>query len=131
MSVQNPIAQFVNVINNAQRVNKKSIKLQYSKIKLDLCKILKEEGYIESFNVIKDGKKSYLAVFLKYFNGEAAIKMFKVVSKPSCRIYSAVKDIEPVMNGLGVMILTTPRGVMTLSNALKEGVGGELLCEIF
>jgi small subunit ribosomal protein S8 len=102
-----------------------------SKLKIEIARILKEEGYIANFKLAEEGKKKVLKVFLRYdTDGESVITTIDRVSKPGRRVYIASTDIPKVLGGLGINILTTPRGVMTGKSARKAGVGGELLCNV-
>ncbi len=102
-----------------------------SKLKTEIARILKEEGYISNFKVAEEGKKKVLKVFLRYGpNGKSVISTLERVSKPGRRIYVPARSIPKVLGGLGIGILTTPRGVMTGKNARKAGVGGEVLCNV-
>lgn len=131
MSIQDPIAQLITVVNNAQKAHKRTVTVRHSGIKESICDILQQEGYITSYaHNQKDGKR-FLTVGLKYVDGQPAIKMFKRVSKSSCRKYSGVSEFMPVMNGLGTLIVSTSRGVCTSQKATDMNVGGELLCRVF
>jgi small subunit ribosomal protein S8 len=102
-----------------------------SKLKVEVARILKEEGYISNFKVAEEGKKKVLKVFLRYgADGESVISTVDRVSKPGRRVYVGAREIPKVLGGLGITIITTPRGVMTGKSARKAGVGGELLCSV-
>lgn len=127
MSMHDPISDMLTRIRNAQRANKAAVAMPSSKLKCAIAKVLKEEGYIEDFAVSADAKP-VLEIQLKYYAGRPVIEQIKRVSRPGLRIYKASSEIPSVMNGLGVAIVSTSKGVMTDRKARYEGVGGELLC---
>ncbi|MDO4696566.1 MAG: 30S ribosomal protein S8 [Neisseria sp.] len=127
MSMHDPISDMLTRIRNAQRANKAAVAMPSSKLKCAIAKVLKEEGYIEDFAVSADAKP-VLEVQLKYYAGRPVIEQIKRVSRPGLRIYKGSNDIPSVMNGLGVAIVSTSKGVMTDRKARAAGVGGELLC---
>jgi len=130
MSMSDPIADMLTRIRNAQMVQKPSVSLPASKVKVAIAQVLKDEGYIDGFKVSTDGGKSELEIALKYYAGRAVIERIERVSSPGLRVYKGRDGIPQVMNGLGVAIVTTPRGVMTDRKARAEGVGGEVLCYV-
>jgi small subunit ribosomal protein S8 len=123
-----PIADMLTRIRNAQASEKASVAIPCSKIKVAIAQVLKEEGYIDDFKVSPEGPKSTLEIGLKYYAGQPVIEKIERVSRPGLRIYRASRDIAPVMNGLGIAIVSTSRGVMTDRKARASGVGGEVLC---
>ena len=128
MSMSDPIADMLTRIRNAQMVEKASVAMPSSKLKAAIAQVLKDEGYIDGFAVkIEDGK-SQLEIALKYYAGRPVIEHIERVSRPGLRVYKGRHDIPSVMNGLGVAIVTTPRGVMTDRKARQSGIGGEVLC---
>ncbi|MDO4877699.1 MAG: 30S ribosomal protein S8 [Neisseria sp.] len=127
MSMHDPISDMLTRIRNAQRANKISVAMPSSKIKCAIAKVLKEEGYIENFLVSTD-TKPVLEIELKYYAGHPVIEQIKRISRPGLRVYKGSNEIPYVMNGLGVAIISTSKGVMTDRKARSEGVGGELLC---
>jgi len=127
MSMSDPIADMFTRIRNAQRVEKGAVSMPSSKLKVAIAQVLKEEGYIEGFQVAHDGPKSQLHVSLKYYAGRPVIERLERVSKPGLRVYRSKEAIPKVMDGLGVAIFSTPRGVMTDRRARATGVGGEVL----
>ncbi len=130
--VSDPIADFLNRIKNAQKARFDKVDIPASGMKANLAKILKDEGYIKNFKLIKDDKQGVLRVLLKYTETrEGAIAGVKRISKPGCRIYVGHSEIPRVLNGLGVNILSTSKGIMTDSQARKEHTGGELLCSVW
>lgn len=129
MSMSDPIADMLTRIRNGQQAGKSSVAMPSSKLKLAIASVLKDEGYIESFLVAEEpGNKSTLTVELKYYAGRPVIERIDRVSRPGLRIYKGRDDIPSVMNGLGVAIVSTSKGVMTDRKARAQGVGGELLC---
>ena len=128
MSMSDPIADMLTRIRNAQASEKVSVQMPCSKVKVAIAAVLKDEGYIEDFKVSADAGKSMLEIGLKYYAGRPVIEKIERVSRPGLRIYRASRDIPPVMNGLGIAIVSTSRGVMTDRKARASGVGGEVLC---
>ena len=128
MSMSDPIADLLTRIRNAQMVSKLSVTVPSSKLKQAILQVLKDEGYIDGFEVVRDGAKADIRVDLKYYAGRPVIERIERVSKPGLRVYKPSKSIPQVMNGLGVAIVTTPKGVMTDRKARAAGVGGEVLC---
>ena len=127
MSMSDPIADMFTRIRNAQRVEKESVVMPSSKLKVAIARVLKDEGYIDSFEVKDEGAKPQLHVALKYYAGRPVIERLERVSRPGLRIYKPKSDLPQVMNGLGIAIVTTSRGVMTDRKARQTGVGGEVL----
>jgi small subunit ribosomal protein S8 len=130
MSMSDPIADMLTRIRNAQAVDKAVVKMPSSKLKIAIAQVLKDEGYIDGFAVQNEGGKSELAISLKYYAGRPVIERIERVSRPGLRIYKGRDAIPQVMNGLGVAIVTTPKGVMTDRKARQTGVGGEVLCYV-
>ena len=128
MSMHDPISDMLTRIRNAQMVGHTEVKMPASRLKAAIAKVLKDEGYIEDFATRENGAKSELAIALKYYAGKPVIERLERVSKPGLRVYKGRDDIPRVMNGLGVAILSTSRGVMTDRKARADGVGGEVLC---
>jgi ribosomal protein S8 len=126
--MHDPIADMLTRIRNGQRVGKQSVFMPSSKLKEAIAKVLKEEGYIESYTVENRESKPTLTVELKYYAGEPVIELIKRVSRPGLRVYRGTKDIPSVMNGLGIVIMSTSQGVMTDRKARANDIGGELLC---
>jgi small subunit ribosomal protein S8 len=132
MAVTDSIADFLIRIKNGQKARFDKVDIPSSKMKLSLARLLKDEGYIKNYKHIRDDKQGILRVQLKYGdNREAAITGLKRVSKPGCRMYVGHDEIPKVLNGLGINILSTSRGIMTDRQARKDGVGGELLCSVW
>jgi small subunit ribosomal protein S8 len=130
MSMSDPIADMLTRIRNAQLVEKASVVMPSSKLKVAIVKVLKEEGYVEDFRITGESSKPQLEIGLKYYAGRAVIEHIERVSRPGLRVYKACQEIPSVMNGLGVAIVTTPKGVMTDRRARQAGVGGEVLCYV-
>ncbi|MCA2998879.1 MAG: 30S ribosomal protein S8 [Rhodocyclaceae bacterium] len=128
MSMSDPIADMLTRIRNAQQSEKVDVTMPSSKVKVAIANVLKDEGYIEGFDVRTVDGKSELNVGLKYYAGKPVIEKIERVSRPGLRIYRGREDIKPVMNGLGVAIVSTSRGVMTDRKARAAGVGGEVIC---
>jgi small subunit ribosomal protein S8 len=128
MSMSDPIADMLIRIRNAQLVGHVETVMPASKLKVSIAQVLKQEGYIEDFALRDKGTKKELAIALKYYAGKPVIERLERVSKPGLRVYRGRNDIPRVMNGLGVAILSTSRGVMTDRKARADGVGGEVLC---
>lgn len=130
MSMSDPIADMLTRIRNAQLVEKSSVTMPSSKIKAAIAAVLKDEGYIESYQVRGEATRPELEIELKYYAGRPVIERIERVSRPGLRIYKGRHDIPSVMNGLGVAIITTPKGVMTDRKARQAGIGGEVLCYV-
>ena len=130
MSMSDPIADMLTRIRNAQAVDKSAVKMPSSKLKIAIAQVLKDEGYIEGYVVHNDDGKAELEIALKYHAGKPVIERIERVSRPGLRVYKGRDAIPQVMNGLGVAIVTTPKGVMTDRKARQTGVGGEVLCYV-
>lgn len=130
MSMSDPIADMLTRIRNAQVVHKTAVVMPSSKLKVAIAGVLKDEGYIEDFAVSEAAGKAELKVGLKYYAGRPVIERLERVSRPGLRVYKGKGDIPNVMNGLGVAIVSTPRGVMTDRKARATGVGGEVICYV-
>ncbi len=130
MSMHDPIADMLTRIRNAQMRNKVSVSMPASKVKKSIAVVLKDEGYIENFSANENNGKPLLNIELKYYAGQPVIEKIQRVSKPGLRIYKASDNLPKVMNGLGVAIVTTSKGVMTDIKARAAGIGGEVLCYV-
>ncbi|MCB1917191.1 MAG: 30S ribosomal protein S8 [Rhodocyclaceae bacterium] len=128
MSMSDPIADMLTRIRNGQQAQKASVSMPASKLKAAIAKVLKDEGYIDDFAVRAEGAKSSLDVALKYYAGSPVIERIERVSRPGLRVYKGSEDLPRVMNGLGVAIVSTPKGVMTDRAARASRVGGEVIC---
>ena len=130
MSMSDPIADMLTRIRNAQTVNKTTVAMPSSKLKVAIARVLKDEGYIENYAVAEDAGKATLSIELKYYAGRPVIERIERVSRPGLRVYKGKTEIPTVMNGLGVTIVSTPQGVMTDRKARATGTGGEILCYV-
>ena len=130
MSMSDPIADMLTRIRNAQMVEKAVVTMPSSKLKVAIAQVLKDEGYIDAFAVKGEAQKPELEIGLKYYAGRPVIERIERVSRPGLRIYKGRDAIPQVQNGLGVAIVTTPRGVMTDRKARASGVGGEVICYV-
>ena len=130
MSMSDPIADMLTRIRNAQMVEKPTVAMPASKVKAAIAQVLKDEGYIDGFQVKSQDGKNELVIGLKYYAGRPVIERIERVSRPGLRVYKGSKSIPQVMNGLGVAIVTTPQGVMTDRKARAAGVGGQVLCYV-
>lgn len=128
MSMSDPIADMLTRSRNAQRVDKAEVVVPSSKLKVAIAQVLKDEGYIEGFAVQPNEGKPELRIGLKYYAGRPVIERLERVSRPGLRVYKGRDDIPQVMNGLGVAIVSTSKGVMTDRKARSQGVGGEVIC---
>jgi len=128
MSMSDPIADMLTRIRNAQLAEKLSVAMPSSRVKASIAQVLKDEGYIDDFKVRDEDGKPTLEVALKYYAGEPVIEKIERVSRPGLRIYKGRDDIPKIMNGLGIAIVSTSRGVMTDRKARATGIGGEVLC---
>jgi small subunit ribosomal protein S8 len=128
MSMTDPIADMLTRIRNAQRAEKVSVVIPASKLKAAIAQVLKDEGYIEDYKVRGQEARNVIEIGLKYYAGKPVIERIERVSRPGLRIYKPAKEIPQVMNGLGVAIVSTSRGVMTDRKARATGIGGEVLC---
>jgi small subunit ribosomal protein S8 len=132
MNMTDPVADMLSRIRNGVRAKLPQVDVPSSKLKMEIARILKDEGYIANFKVNEDDRQNVLRVFLKYGPGmERVITDLQRVSKPGCRIYCGKDQIPRVYGGLGINILSTSRGLMTGRSAAREGVGGEILCNVW
>jgi small subunit ribosomal protein S8 len=132
MRLTDPVADMLTRIRNAISARHQKVDIPASKLKLEIARILKEEGYISNFKATEEEGHKIVRIYLKYAsNNEAVISNVNRVSRPGCRVYVRRTEIPRVLGGLGINILTTPRGVMTGRQARKQGLGGELLCEVW
>lgn len=130
MSMQDPIADMLTRIRNAQAVGEREITLPSSSLKQAMLKVLKEEGYIEDFQEKNIAEKKCISVTLKYYSGSPVIAKIKRISKPGLRIYRSSNKLPSVLSGMGIAIISTPQGVMTEKNARAKNLGGEVLCTV-
>jgi small subunit ribosomal protein S8 len=130
--MNDPISDMLTRIRNGLAARHVKVDVPASRLKADIARILKDEGYIANFKLTEDGAKRSIRIYLKYTPGNVpVISRIERVSRPGCRVYVGAKTVPRVLGGLGINILTTPRGVMTGSSAKKEGVGGEILCQVW
>jgi small subunit ribosomal protein S8 len=130
MSMSDPIADMLTRIRNAQATEKQTVSVPASKVKRAIAQVLKDEGYIEDFALRDQEGKAFIEIGLKYYAGKPVIEKLERVSRPGLRIYKGRDDIPRVMNGLGVAIVSTSKGVMTDRRARETGIGGEVLCVV-
>ena len=131
MSLSDPIGDMIARIKNAQLRNHKKVQLPSSKFKIKIAEILKSEGYIIDYKVSQETNKPYLEISLKYNSGNPVISSIQRVSKPGRRVFSRAESLPKINNGLGIAIISTPKGVMTDIDARKQKVGGEIICKVF
>ena len=131
MSLSDPIGDMIARVKNAQARNHKKVELPSSNFKTKIANILKNEGFIKNFTIAEEDKKPVLSLELKYHSGSPVISNFERVSKPGRRIFSSADSLHKINNGLGIAIISTPKGVMTDMDARKQKVGGEIICKVF
>ena len=132
MTMTDPIADMLTRLRNALRASHEMVNIPSSKLKVNIAKVLKAEGYIRNFRLISDGQRKFIRVFLKYDkDGVSVIEGIKRISKPSCRTYAGSDKIPNVLNGYGVGIISTSRGLMSDREARKRNIGGEILCFVW
>ncbi len=131
MSMQDPIADMTTRIRNAEMVGRDKVSMPASKVKLAIARVLKDEGYIANYNVEGEEKKPTLVVFLKYHNNKPVIEHIKRVSRPGLRVYKNCSELPNILGGMGISIVSTSKGVMSDKHARKQGLGGEVLCEVW
>jgi small subunit ribosomal protein S8 len=130
MSMQDPVADMLTRIRNAQTMGIQKIKLPHSNLKTEILRVLKEEGFIEEFAVAAENNKKDINVSLKYYQGRPVIEKIKRISRPALRVYRGCNELPAVRGGLGIAIISTPKGVMTDKTARNSQVGGEVLCTV-
>jgi small subunit ribosomal protein S8 len=129
--MSDPISDMLTRIRNAQLAEKTTVTMPSSKLKVAIAELLKDEGYVDGFNVVAgEGGKATLEIGLKYYSGRPVIEKIQRISRPGLRIYKGSEDIPKVMNGLGIAIVSTSRGLMTDRKARANGIGGEVLCVV-
>jgi small subunit ribosomal protein S8 len=131
MSLSDPIGDMIARVKNAQDRNHKNVELPSSNFKVKIADILKNEGFIRDFKISTEKNKSIISLELKYHSGSPVISTFERVSKPGRRIFSSAEGLPKINNGLGIAIVSTPKGVMTDIDARKQKVGGEIICKVF
>lgn len=132
MTMTDPIADFLTRIRNANMVYRETVEIPSSKTKLAMTQIMKDEGFIKDFEQIEDGKQGIIRIYLKYGpNREKVITGLKRISKPGLRVYAKKDEVPKVLNGLGIAVISTSKGLMTDKQARREGIGGEVICYIW
>ena len=131
MSMNDPLGDLLSRIRNAQMRNKSKVSSPNSRLRESVLEVLKTEGYIRGYAVVEKDGRSEIEIELKYFDGEPVIREIERVSKPGRRVYTSVKNMPRINNGLGVTIVSTPKGVMADHDARDANVGGEILCKVF
>ena len=131
MSLTDPIGDMLARIKNSQLRNHKKVEMPSSNFKMKIADVLKNEGYINGFNVDKNDNKQVLVIDLKYNSWSPVISVIERVSKPGRRVFSSAQSLPKINNGLGIAIISTPKGVMTDIDARKQKVGGEIICKVF
>jgi small subunit ribosomal protein S8 len=131
MAVTDPIADFLTRIRNASKAGKPRVDIPASNMKKSLAEILKSQNFIKDYSIMEDNKQNLIRVELKYTNGSPAISGLKRISKPGLRIYKNSNDLPRVLNGLGVAVISTPKGLLTDKDARLQSVGGEIVCYIW
>lgn len=131
MSVTDPVGDYLSRIRNAIAAKHEKVDIPASRVKLELTKILKEEGFIQNYKLQEDKKQGAIRIFLRYTDGVSVITGLKQITKPGRRMFSRKDDVPKVFSGLGISIVSTSKGIMTGDKSAKIGVGGEVLCEIW
>jgi small subunit ribosomal protein S8 len=132
MTMTDPIADMLTRIRNAGIASYDTVEIPSSKMKIDIAKILKFEGYIRNYKLVKDTTQGSIVIYLKYNDDKSpVIKGLRRISKPSCRVYARSKEVPKTLNNLGITVVSTSRGVMTDREARKAGVGGEIVCSVW
>ena len=132
MSMTDPIADLLTRMRNNIQIRSKVVTIPFSRLKTQILEVLKREGFIRNFEVVVEENKKNILVYLKYAeNGSSVVSMLQRVSKPGCRIYSKATDVKPVLNGLGISVITTAKGVLSDRECRAQNVGGEVICEIW
>jgi small subunit ribosomal protein S8 len=130
MTMTDPVSDLLTRIRNASKARHETVDIPSSRLKLEIARILKEEGYISNFNVVQDNKQGIIRVQLRYAGKDPVISSLERISRPGCRVYAGRSDIPSVLGGLGICILSTSQGVLTGKQAQEKGLGGEVLCTI-
>ena len=131
MNINDPVGDLITRIRNAQMRGRSKLTSPASTLRMRVLQVLKDEGYIRDFRAVEGGAHKEIEIELKYFEGAPAIHEIQRVSKPGRRVYSSIKDLRLVRNGLGISIISTPKGVMSDAAARDANVGGEILCEVY
>ena len=132
MSMNDPLGDMLTRIRNGQMAGHNVVIAPFSKLQVSVCEVLKDEGFIREYSVVEgENNKKTISIELKYTDGEGAIREIKRVSRPGLRSYTSVKDMQRFYNGLGILVVSTPKGVLPDHKARAENVGGEILCKVF
>lgn len=131
MSLQDPIADMLTRIRNAQNRRKRFVRMPFSRVKSEIARVLKDEGYIDAFYIHEEGVKRQLEVVIKYYAGSPVVSEIKRISRPGLRAYRGKDELDRVYNGFGIAIVSTSQGIMTDKDARQRGIGGEILCSVF
>jgi small subunit ribosomal protein S8 len=131
MSMTDPIADYLTRIRNASRAGRKRVDIPASKLKKEITRILKDEHFIQDYTVLEDNKQNVIRIALKYKEGESVIRGLERISRPGLRNYADAGNLPRVINGLGIAVISTSKGVMTDKRARREGVGGEVICYVW
>ena len=131
MSLSDPIGDMIARVKNAQARNHKNVELPASNFKTKIAGILKNEGFIKDYKIMDENNKSEINIYLKYSSGSPVINSIERVSRPGRRIFSSAESLPKINNGLGIAIISTPKGVMSDVNARKQKIGGEIICKVF
>ena len=132
MSLSDPISDMLTVLRNANRAKKEKVDIPASKLKMEIIKIFKNEGYVKNFKIIEEGNRSYIRIYLKYTPaGDGIIHNLRRVSKPGLRVYKRKNELPRIYNGFGTSIISTSKGVLTDKKAREQNVGGEVICYIW
>ena len=130
MTMTDPVSDLLTRIRNASDANHETVDIPSSRLKLEIARILKDEGYISNYSLIQDNKQGVIRIQLRYAGKDSVISSLERISRPGCRVYTGKSEIPSVLGGLGICILSTSRGVLTGKQAQEMGVGGEVLCYI-
>jgi small subunit ribosomal protein S8 len=130
MTMTDPVSDLLTRIRNASDAKHETVDIPSSRLKLEIARILKDEGYISGYSVVQDNKQGIIRIQLRYTGKDSVISSLERVSRPGCRVYAGKSDIPSVLGGLGICILSTSRGILTGKQAQDKGVGGEVLCYI-
>lgn len=132
MSLSDPVSDMLTILRNANRAIKEKVDIPASKLKMEIIKIFKNEGYIKNFKIIEEGNRSYIRIYLKYTQtGNGIIHNLKRISKPGLRVYKRKHELPRILNGFGTSIISTSKGVLTDKKAREQDVGGEVICYIW
>lgn len=132
MSLSDPVSDMLTILRNANRAKKEKVDIPASKLKMEIIKIFKNEGYIKNFKIIEEGNRSYIRIYLKYTQtGNGIIHNLKRISKPGLRVYKRKHELPRILNGFGTSIISTSKGVLTDKKAREQDVGGEVICYIW